>query len=388
MPGPARPYDALVVGARCAGATTAMLLARKGMRVLAVDRGAYGTEALSTHALMRGGVLQLTRWGLLPRLIEAGTPPVRTTSFHYGAEEVALELRAADGVDALYAPRRSVLDSVLVDAAFDAGAEVRHGATAVGLLRDDDGRVRGAVVLDAEGNRCEVAADLVIGADGIGSVVAREVGAPVLHAGRHSTATVFGYWSGIGTEGYQWHYVPGASAGAIPTNAGLHCVFIGVSQETWRAALRGSSMEGFQAVLRAVAPELARRVAEGGRAGAFSTFAGRRGFLRQAWGPGWALVGDAGYFKDPVTAHGITDALRDAELLADAAAVGTPRAFADYAATRDALSLPLFEATEAIASFDWDLPRLQALHRTLNQAMKREVAHMVARSAPLLWEAA
>ncbi|WP_372620635.1 NAD(P)/FAD-dependent oxidoreductase [Falsiroseomonas sp.] len=388
MPGPARPYDALVVGARCAGAATAMLLARKGMRVLVADRGAYGTETLSTHALMRGGVLQLTRWGLLPQLIEAGTPPVRTTSFHYGEEEVALELRAADGVDALYAPRRSVLDSVLVDAAFDAGAEIRHGETVVGLLRDDDGRVRGAVVLDAEGNRREVAAELVIGADGIGSAVARSVGAATLQEGRHATATIFGYWSGIGTEGYQWHYVPGASAGAIPTNAGLHCVFIGVPQETYRAALRGSPMEGFQAVLRAVAPGLAERVAQGSRAGALSTFAGRRGFLRQSWGAGWALVGDAGYFKDPVTAHGITDALRDAELLADAAAAGTPRAFAEYAATRDALSMPLFEATEAIAGFDWDLPRLQALHKALNQAMKREVAEMVARANPVLWEAA
>jgi menaquinone-9 beta-reductase len=105
-------------------------------------------------------------------------------------------------------------------------------------------------------------------------------------------------------------------------------------------------------------------------------FAGRNGFLRQAHGPGWALVGDAGYFKDPLTAHGITDALRDAELLADASAAGTAAAFAEYAATRDALSIPLFEVSDAIAALDWDLDRIRALHQTLNQAMKREVEHL------------
>jgi 2-polyprenyl-6-methoxyphenol hydroxylase-like FAD-dependent oxidoreductase len=383
MTGSPRPYDAVVVGARCAGAATAMLLARQGMRVLLLDRGAYGTETLSTHALMRGAVLQLARWGLLPRLVAAGTPPVRNTSFHYGAEEIAIALKPGDGVDALYAPRRSVLDALLVDAAFDAGAEIRHGEAVVGLLRGARGRVTGVVSLDSHGNRREIAADLVIGADGIGSTVAREAGAATLRQAVHATATLFGYWSGIGTEGYHWHYIPGASAGAIPTNGGLHCVFVSVPPETYRAAFRDRPMEAFEATLHAVAPGLARRVAAGSRAGALSAFAGRRGFFRQASGPGWALVGDAGYFKDPLTAHGITDALRDAGLLAEAAAQGSAHAFAEYGETRDALSLPLFEATEAIAAFDWDLPRLQALHKALNQAMKREVAHMLAPPLPV-----
>jgi flavin-dependent dehydrogenase len=380
MRGSPRRYDALVVGARCAGAATAMLLARQGMRVLALDRGAYGSETLSTHALMRGAVLQLSRWGLLPRLVAAGTPPVRSTSFHYGAEEVAIAVKPGDGVDALYAPRRSVLDALLVDAAAEAGAEFRHGEVVFGLT-ETGGRVTGAVSLDAKGHRQEIAADLVIGADGVGSAVARLAGAATLREARHATATVFGYWSGIGTEGYQWHYVPGASAGAIPTNAGLHCVFVSIPPGTYRTMLHGASMAGFEALLRAVAPDLAARVAQGERAGALSVFAGRRGFFRRAAGPGWALVGDAGYFKDPLTAHGITDALRDAELLAEAAAAGTARAFEAYAGVRDALSLPLFEATDAIAGFDWDLPGLQVLHKALNQAMKREVAHMLARAA-------
>ncbi|PWS35637.1 NAD(P)/FAD-dependent oxidoreductase [Falsiroseomonas bella] len=382
-----RRYDAIVVGARCAGAATAMLMARKGMRVLVLDRGAYGTDTLSTHALMRGGVLQLARWGVLPRILAAGTPAVRRTSFHYGAEEIAIDLRAGAGVDALYAPRRSVLDAALVDAAIEAGAEIRHGEIVFALDRRGE-RVTGVVALDAEGNRQEIAADLVVGADGIGSAVARLAEAPMLREARHATATVFGYWSGIGTEGYHWHYVPGASAGAIPTNAGLHCVFVSVPPSTWRARFRGAPGPAFAETLREVAPALAARTEQGVRAGALSVFAGRRGFLRQPWGLGWALVGDAGYFKDPITAHGMTDALRDAEALAEAAARGTPAAFADYAATRDALSLPLFEATDAIAAFDWDLPGVQALHKALNQAMKREVEHMLGARGPALREAA
>src|SRR5919202_5966716 len=129
-------YAPLVVGARCAGAATAMLMARRGMKVLVIDRAAYGADTMSTHALMRGAVLQLHRWGVLPRLREMATPPVRSTSFHYGDEApVRIEIRPADGVDALYAPRRTVLDSILADAAAEAGAEVRHGHALVALTR-------------------------------------------------------------------------------------------------------------------------------------------------------------------------------------------------------------------------------------------------------------
>ena len=156
-------YDALVVGARCAGAATAMLMARQGMRVLVIDRGGYGTDSISTHALMRGGVLQLHRWGILPRLQEAGTPPVRETTFHYGDEATTVVIKPSNGVGALYAPRRTLLDRTLVDAARDAGATVRHGQTLIGLTHRSDGRVCGATVRDADGNAMRVAADLVPG---------------------------------------------------------------------------------------------------------------------------------------------------------------------------------------------------------------------------------
>ena len=132
---PSNAYDAVVVGGRVAGASTAMLLARAGARVALVERSAYGTDVLSTHGLMRAGVLQLTRWGLLDRVVAAGTPPIRVTSFHHGTDEpVHISIRPSGGVEALYAPRRQVLDRILVDAAAEAGADVRHGTRVTDVI--------------------------------------------------------------------------------------------------------------------------------------------------------------------------------------------------------------------------------------------------------------
>lgn len=194
-------YDALVVGARCAGAATAMLLARKGWRVLVIDRGSYGADTISTHALMRGGVLQLHRWGVLPRLQEAGTPPVREATFHYGDKRITVAVVPSDGVDALYAPRRTLLDSALVRAAGEAGAAVRYGHTLVGLTHRSDGRVSGGIVLGPDGNATQIEADLVIGADGAGSLVAQLAGAETLREARHTTAILYGYFRGLDRTG-------------------------------------------------------------------------------------------------------------------------------------------------------------------------------------------
>jgi menaquinone-9 beta-reductase len=180
-------YDAIVVGARCPGAATAMLMARRGLRVLVIDRGRYGADTMSTHALMRGGVTQLHRWGLLPRIVASGTPAVRRTTFHYGDDVLEVDVPPRHGVEALYAPRRTLLDSTLVDAARREGAEVRHDCTLTGLVRNPDGRVGGAVIFGADGKSEVVATDLVIGADGIGSAVARLVGAQV-----HNLAAGYG----------------------------------------------------------------------------------------------------------------------------------------------------------------------------------------------------
>jgi acyl dehydratase len=158
-------YDAIIAGARCAGVATALLLARQGARVLVLDKSRYGTDTLSTHALMRGAVLQLHRWGLLPAVTGAGTPPVRSTTFHLADAVTTIPVKPRHGVEALYAPRRSVLDAILADAARGAGADVRFGATVTGLRRDRAGRVTG-ITGRAGSVPLEASADLVVGADG------------------------------------------------------------------------------------------------------------------------------------------------------------------------------------------------------------------------------
>jgi len=376
-------YDAIIVGARCAGAATALRMASRGMRVLAIDKGDYGSDTLSTHALMRGGVIQLHRWGVLPRIIAAGTPPVRTTTFHYDEDSIAVDIRPSHGTDALYAPRRTVLDAALVDAAAEAGAHIRHRHSLAGLLYTPYGRVRGIELIDPMGKRVEVEAGLVVGADGAGSTVARLVDAPVQRLARHATATFYSYRRGLADAGYHWRYRLGIGTGEIPTNDGQHCVFVGVSPERFRDVLKLGPEAAMTLLLAEASPDLAERVAATTAERRPWAFAGRQGFMRRPFGAGWALVGDAGYFKDPLTAHGITDALRDAELLAEAAAEGTAQAFARYADFRDTLSLPLFEVTDAIASLDWDLERLKELHQELNRVMKAEVEAMTARWAEL-----
>jgi flavin-dependent dehydrogenase len=144
-------YDAVIIGARCAGAATGLLLARSGAKVLVVDGQAYGSDTMSTHALMRGAVLQLERWGLTSNVVAAGTPAIRSTTFHYSDESIRVDIKPDHGVDRLFAPRRTVLDPLLVDAARKAGAEVRHGISLSELQFASGGRVIGATLRDAGG---------------------------------------------------------------------------------------------------------------------------------------------------------------------------------------------------------------------------------------------
>jgi flavin-dependent dehydrogenase len=373
---PASSYNVVVVGARCAGAATAMLLARAGHRVLMVDRGRYGTDTLSTHALMRGAVVQLHRWNVLPAVIAADTTPVRQATFFYGDESVSVPIAPRDGVDALYAPRRYVLDRLLVDAAVASGVEVLYGVRLEGLQRSTTGRVTGAVLEGESGAVHHVSSDMVVGADGMRSTVARLVGSTTYRAGQHATATLYGHWSGLDVAGYEWYFVPGLSAGAIPTNAGEVCVSLTVPGAELTRLFAHQTDEAFHALLSQVAPGLSDQVARAGPR-RLQGFPGHVGFFRQAHGPGWALVGDAGYFKDPLTAHGITDALRDAELLADAIDAGSGDALAEYQEQRDAASLDFFQTTDAIASFRWTLSEVRLLHETMAKAMSREVKLLV-----------
>ena len=372
-------YDVVVVGARPAGAATAMLLAQAGLRVQVVDRGGYGADTVSTHALLRGGVAQLARWGLIDRIVAAGTPPVRNCRFHYGEDRIDVPIKPGPGFDALFAPRRTVLDPILVDAARAAGANVRFGVTINALRRDRSGRVTGVVGREKDGAAYEAGARFTVGADGIGSTVARLVGAPTERVAASAAAIVYGYWDGLGFDDYALFYRPGAAAGCFPTNRGQTCVFGATEARRLRSLVRIAGVDSAYArLLGEAAPEI---LACGG-AGVperLKLFAARPGFLRRAHGAGWALVGDSGYFKDPITSHGLTDALRDAELLASAitsvvtAGAQESVALATYQETRDRLSERLFATTDAIASFAWDLDQIPRLLLDLSHAMVDEV---------------
>lgn len=369
-------YDVVVVGARAAGASTAMLLARAGKRVLLLDRGRPGTDTVSTHALMRAGVLQLSRWGLLDRVVAAGTPALTRTTFRYPDHEpVVVSIRPSPGVDALYAPRRTVLDALLVEAAVEAGAELRYGTSVTGLLRDRAGRVGGVAT-----SRGEVRATYVVGADGVRSTVAASAGADLVAAGRHGSAVHYTYVALAG-QGTEWLYGDGLAGGVIPTNEGRSCVFVSGTPDRLQ---RMRSVTGRDGVWRAALEQLApdHEVLRAPRVERFHGWAGVAGFLRRAAGPGWVLVGDAGFYKDPMSTHGITDALRDAELAADAlgaALDGDPSALTGYAAQRDALARPMLEVSDRIASYDWRGADVAPLVRRLGLAMADEVALLESR---------
>src|SRR5215471_286958 len=183
-------YDVVIVGARCAGAATAMLLARAGVNVLVVERDAKGADTLSTLAMMRAGVLQLSRWGLLDAIRNAGTPRIETTTFHYGADQIEVRIKSRDGVDGLYAPRRTVLDPLLADAAASAGAHVAFRVRLRELVRDDRGRVNG-VVVESGGITRQIAASIVVGADGYNSTVASQVGVEPYRTGQHKGGVIY-----------------------------------------------------------------------------------------------------------------------------------------------------------------------------------------------------
>ena len=235
-----------------------------------------------------------------------------------------MPIKPQAGVDALYAPRRTVLDPILVDAARDAGAEIRFGVSVTGLRRDRSGRVTGVVGHDADGAPFAASARITVGADGMSSKVARMAGAQMDRAGRSAAACIYGYWDRLPVHEYQLFYRPGVAAGFFPTNGAQVCVFVACPRQRFRSEARPGLAQLYARLLGAAAPGILDPAAGARAPERLKVFAGRPGFLRRAHGDGWALVGDAGYFKDPLTSHGLTDALRDAELLTRAIITAAP----------------------------------------------------------------
>jgi flavin-dependent dehydrogenase len=380
---PGARYDVIIVGARVAGAATALVAARAGLRVLVLDRGDPGTDTLSTHALTRAGVLQLLRLGVLEDLIRQGTPAIRRTTFHYLDETEAVEIRPQAGVDALYAPRRTVLDPVLAEAAAAAGAEVRHGCRVTALLGGDGGRIEGVRFRDGRhGTDHEARSAITVGADGIRSIVAREVQAAAYWSQPQAGAMLYAHFVDPGVDGYHWWYRPNATAGVIPTNDGQVCVWVGTPAQRFMDELRGDPAAAFTRLLAEAAPEFGVVFDPSNAEGRVFGYPGEPGYMRTSWGSGWALVGDAGYFKDPLTAHGITDALRDAESLAKAivATVGDRGSVPDYQRDRDRLSLDFAAVTSRIASYQWNTETIKQLVREEGRLLAQEAEALAGRS--------
>ena len=344
-------YDAIVVGARCAGAATAMLLAREGFDVVVVDRADLPSDTLSTHSIARGGVVQLSRWGLLDDVLASGAPPIRQVSFHFPSGEALVKaIKDKAGVDHLLAPRRQVLDDILLREAIDSGVSVQTGVSVTATLTDSSGRVTGVALRDRDGRARELHARLVVGADGVRSRIARSVGARVLEQGPPGGWLAYTYVERSDWEGFEFHLGDRSFAGLFPTHDG--------EANVW-ACGPGTMPRGqdFVELLRATSPSLAARV-EGGRITApVRSASGLPNHLLDSAGPGWALVGDAGYHRDPITGHGITDAFRDAELLARHAAQALngerpeDDALRAYATERRRLLAPIFEVTCRLAQY-------------------------------------
>ncbi|MGQ4599375.1 FAD-dependent monooxygenase [Nocardia sp. R6R-6] len=342
-------YDVIVVGTRVAGSPLAMLLARKGYKVLAVDRASFPSDTPSTHYIHQSGLNVLKSWGLLDELLATGVPPIRRLNFSYtGIVLQGFAKSSPDVVDAVYCPRRTVLDNILVKAAGNAGAEMIQGFTVSELVFDGDRVVgiRGAV---GDGAEQEFRAKLVVGADGANSTVAKAVGAGVYDA---SPAGCFIYYSYY--EGVDWGMQHRTGFGeqqfaSWPTNDGLALVAVMRKRDRFRE-FRTDPDAGVQEIVDQVDPEFGVRLRDTGkRVEQFRPMLYPDNYRRQSYGPGWALVGDAGYHKDPFTGWGITDAFKYGQLLADlvdeglSGARSMDEALAEYQRERDAQSASAYE---------------------------------------------
>ncbi|MEU9305942.1 NAD(P)/FAD-dependent oxidoreductase, partial [Streptomyces sp. NPDC048269] len=365
-------YDAIVVGARCAGAPTAMLLARQGHRVLLVDRARFPSDTVSTHLIHPPGLAALDRWGLLSRVIAGDLPEITTYSFDLGP--LTLEGSPAGyGFSGSYAPRRTVLDKILVDAAAEAGAEVREGFSVEELVTGGegaDGTVTGIRGREHEGPQVTEHARVVIGADGAHSFVARTVAAAPYSEKPKLQASYYTYWSGLGFEHFEAFLRPYRAFAGWPTNDGLTLLICGWPMREAEAHRADAEAEYLATI--ALAPSLAERTASATRVERLIGTAVPN-YFRTPYGPGWALVGDAGYLKDFITAQGIQDAFRDAELCARAVdETLTERrpfdeAMRNYQEARDARVREMYEFTADFANLDPPTPEMQQMFGAIAQ---------------------
>ncbi|GCB48181.1 NAD(P)/FAD-dependent oxidoreductase [Streptomyces sp. NL15-2K] len=356
-------YDVVVVGARCAGAATALLLSRKGYRVLLVDRARFPSDTVCTLHIRQTGVAALARWGLLDDLDATGCPPLEWTVVEAAGVRVEGCSPPLDGIRASRAPRRMVLDNLLATAAQAAGATFWDGCVVEDVLWEDD-RVAGVRCRAPGGGTMVIHAPLVIGADGVRSAVSRYVKAETLLEHPTMTCVYYAFWSGLemGRELYSWE---GGGISVLPTNDGLTLVTVTYPISVFDQ-VRRNAFESYLDTIRTRTPGLYERMSQGKVEERLYAMAHQPNFVRQAAGPGWALVGDAGVHRDAATGHGMSAAFAQAEMLAGhldgdlADHARTSAALRRFGEQRDAMMIPEYHATRQVATLTVP-PRLKGL---------------------------
>jgi flavin-dependent dehydrogenase len=355
-------YDAIIVGARCAGSPTAMLLARSGHKVLLVDKATFPSDTISTHLVHVPGVAAMQRWGLKDDLVATGCQPIDTYAFNMGPFTIEGKPGTPDE-PASYGPRRTVLDKILIDAAAQSGAEIREGFTVEEIVHDN-GTVTGIRGHSKGGKTVTENARVVIGADGRRSLVARELKPEQYNEKPALLCGYYSYWSNLPMNGrFEAYDAPNRSFAAWSTNDDLTLVVGG-----WPIAEfeeNKKDVEGnFQKMIDMV-PEFSERLRDAKREDRFfGAFV--ENYFRKPFGPGWALVGDAGYNRDFITAQGISDAFREAEMCANAIHdwLSGTRSFeegmTEYQTERDKV-IPMYEFTCNYAMLKPPPPELQQL---------------------------
>lgn len=361
-------YDAIIVGARCAGSPLAMLLAQEGHNVLVVDRATFPSDIMSTHFIQPEGVKRLQEWGLYDAVMESNCPPI--PSMIFTLEGVPVSAPRDPSMPDPICPRRTFLDKILVEGARAAGAEIREGFSVLEVLVED-GVVKGVRGRGVDGLTVEEHARITIGADGQHSIVARTVDAARYNEFPAFSCGYYSYFSGVPLTGGGAEAYVGQDAGvlAFPTNDNLTCIGAGTDRKFFHD-YRGDIEPMFYRLIEQASPSFGERVRAGKREERWIGTADTENFFRRPYGAGWALCGDAGYHKDFVTGLGIADAFRDAEFLSEALDAGfsgresLETAMAAYQERRDIAAKPSYDLTIQFAQF----PTLEEMAKNMNAA--------------------
>ena len=307
-------YDVIVIGARCAGSPTAMLFARQGYRVLLLEKAKFPQDTLSSHYIHMQGIALLNRWGLLDKIRESGAQPITHESYEGPGVRIDGFSLPIDGLTTTYAPRRFVLDPILAAGAAAAGVDYQEGCAVNDLVWEDD-RVVGVRYTTPGGAEATERARLVVGADGMRSLVARKVGSPYVVEHPRATCVYYSYWAGVPSS-FELYERPQRWIGVIPTNDDLTLIMTYFPQADYNE-VRKNVEPAYLEALRTTAPELYERMSAGERVEQLYGTGHQENFFRKAYGPGWVLVGDAVTHKDSITARGITEAFVQASTLTE-----------------------------------------------------------------------